>query len=263
MKKITIIVPLHVYDEKYLTRALSSFNFVDTKNYKYYEILFVGPQGICEDAEKIVKNCYQNLETRILVNSELDFATQINKAVFDCVTPYFSILEFDDMYTDNYFKNMQEFIKKHPEYGVILPVNEYINTDEEMVSFGNEIALDPSFVDEIGVIGLEELQLFMDFNCTGGLFKTEDFISLGGLKKSLKVAAWYEFLMRACHKEKKIYVLPKIGYVHTVGREGSYMKLIQNTITQEEGKFLIDTARQEYFFKEDRNIVYKSEKTEE
>jgi hypothetical protein len=38
------------------------------------------------------------------------------------------------------------------------------------------------------------------------------------------------------------------------------MKQIQNTISQEEGKFLIDTARQEYFFKEDRNIVYNSEK---
>jgi hypothetical protein len=151
---------------------------------------------------------------------------------------------------------MQEFIKKHSEYSVILPVNEYINTNEETVSFGNEIALDPSFADEIGIIGLEELQLFMDFNCTGGLFKTEDFISLGGLKKSLKIAAWYEFLMRVCYKSKKIYVLPKIGYLHTVGREDSYMEQMQKTLTQEEGKFLIDTARQEYFFKEDRNIQF-------
>ena len=96
----------------------------------------------------------------------------------------------------------------------------------------------------------------MDFNCTGGLFKTEDFISLGGLKKSLKIAAWYEFLMRVCYKSKKIYVLPKIGYLHTVGREDSYMEQMQKTLTQEEGKFLIDTARQEYFFKEDRNIQF-------
>lgn len=256
MKKITIIVPLHEYNQKYLTRALGSFNFVDNKNYKYYEVLFVGPQEICEKAEKIAKEIHQNIETRILNNTELDFATQINKAVFDCVTPYFTILEYDDMYSDNYFKNMQEFIKKHSEYSVILPVNEYINTNEETVSFGNEIALDPSFADEIGVIGLEELQLFMDFNCTGGLFKTEDFISLGGLKKSLKIAAWYEFLMRVCYKSKKIYVLPKIGYLHTVGREDSYMEQMQKTLTQEEGKFLIDTARQEYFFKEDRNIQF-------
>lgn len=260
MKKITIIIPLHEYNEKYLTRALSSFNFVDDRNIKYYQVIIVGPQGICEECEKIIKNCYSELETRILVNTDTDFATQINKAVFDCVTPYFTVLEFDDMYTDNYFKNMQEFIQRHSEYSVVLPVNELINTKEEMVSFCNEIALDPSFTDSIGDIGMDELQIFMDFNCTGGLFKTEDFISIGGLKKSLKIAMWYEFLLRTCYKGKKIYVLPKIGYLHTIDREGSYMKQIQNTISQEEGKFLIDTARQEYFFKEDRNIVYNSEK---
>jgi hypothetical protein len=34
------------------------------------------------------------------------------------------------------------------------------------------------------------------------------------------------------------------------------MEQMQKTLTQEEGKFLIDTARQEYFFKEDRNIQF-------
>jgi hypothetical protein len=226
-------------------------------------VLFVGPQEICEKAEKIAKEIHKNIETRVLNNTELDFATQINKAVFDCVTPYFTILEYDDMYTSNYFKNMQEFIKKHSEYSVILPINEYITTEEEVVSFGNEIALDPSFADTIGVIGLEELQLFMDSNCTGGLFKTEDFISIGGLKKSLKIASWYEFLMRLCYKSKKIYVLPKIGYNHTIDREDSYMSVEQKRITQEEGKFLIDTAKQEYFFKEDRNIVFNPQDNQE
>lgn len=262
MKKITIIVPLHEYNEKYLKRALSSINLGEAKNNKYYEILFVGPTEVCEQAEKLNKTI-NNFETRSIVNTETDFQTQINKAVFDCVTPYFTILEYDDMYTSNYFKNMQEFIKKHSEYSVILPINEYITTEEEVVSFGNEIALDPSFADTIGVIGLEELQLFMDFNCTGGLFKTEDFISIGGLKKSLKIASWYEFLMRLCYKSKKIYVLPKIGYNHTIDREDSYMSVEQKRITQEEGKFLIDTAKQEYFFKEDRNITFKPQDNRE
>lgn len=262
MKKITIIVPLHEYNEKYLKRALSSINLGEVKNNKYYEILFVGPAEVCEQAEKLNKTI-NNFETRSIVNTETDFQTQINKAVFDCVTPYFTILEYDDMYTTNYFKNMQEFIKKHSEYSVILPINEYITTEEEVVSFGNEIALDPSFADTIGVIGLEELQLFMDFNCTGGLFKTEDFISIGGLKKSLKIASWYEFLMRLCYKSKKIYVLPKIGYNHTIDREDSYMSIEQKRITQEEGKFLIDTAKQEYFFKEDRNITFKPQDNRE
>ena len=256
MKKITIIVPLHEYNEAYLKRALSSIDLGEQKNFKYYELLFVGPKDICEDSEKLAKTI-NNLEVRSLINEETDFQTQINKAVFDCVTPYFTILEYDDMYTSNYFKNMQDFIKKHSEYSAILPINEFITIDNETVSFGNEIALDPSFANEIGVIGLEELQIFMDFNCTGGLFKTEDFISVGGLKKSLKIASWYEFLMRLCYKSKKIYVTPKIGYYHTINRNGSYMDVMQKEITQEEGKFLINTSRQEYFFKEDRNVTFE------
>jgi hypothetical protein len=55
MKKITIIVPLHEYNEKYLKRALSSINLGETKNSKYYELLFVGPKEVCEQAEKLNK----------------------------------------------------------------------------------------------------------------------------------------------------------------------------------------------------------------
>ena len=55
MKKITIIVPLHEYNEKYLKRALSSINLGEVKNNKYYEILFVGPTEVCEQAEKLNK----------------------------------------------------------------------------------------------------------------------------------------------------------------------------------------------------------------
>ena len=254
MKKITIIVPLHEYNEKYLKRALDSIKIEDSFN-EYYQILFIGPKTICKKAEKLAKQLLQ-FEIRVLENTETDFHTQVNKAVFDCVTPYFTILEYDDKFTEIYFSTIQKYIKKHPEYSTILTVNEFVNTKEELLSFANEIALDPSFANEIGVIGLEELEVFMDFNCTGGLFKTEDFISLGGLKKSLKIAAWYEYLMRSAYKNKNIHVIPKIGYVHTVDREDSYMSEIQKNISQEEGRFLIETARKEYFFKEDRNLSF-------
>ena len=179
--------------------------------------------------------------------------------MYQCKDQYFTILEFDDVFTDIYFKVMQRYVKEHPEYSIILPINEYYNTNGELVSFGNEIALNVSFADYIGFIGISELENYMDFNCTGGLIKTEDFISIGGLKKSLKLASWYEFLLRAAYKSKKIYVIPKFGYKHTVGREGSYMVEAQKSITQEEGKFLIQTAKEEYFFKEDRNKTFASE----
>lgn len=251
MKKITVIIPLHEFNKEYITKALSSIK-INEKDAQYYQLLIVGPQGVCKKAEKIAKQ-HLTFETRILVNEETDFNKQINKAVFDCVTPYFTILEYDDTYTENYFELMQRYAKNHPEYSIILPINEYHNMEGEFLTFGNEVAIDPSFADEIGVIGLPELEVFMDFNCTGGLFKTEDFISVGGLKESLKIASWYEFLLRTAYKGKLIYVIPKIGYLHTIGREGSYMVTAKQEISQEEGKQLIELAKQEYFFKEDRN----------
>ena len=249
MKNITIIVPLHVYEEELLQRALSS---VPTSG-EEYTLLFVGPKDVCDKAEKLAKKLKIELAITKCENDETDFVSQINKSVFQCTDQYFTILEYDDKFTDIYFRVMQRYFEEHPEFSVILPLNEYHNEEGEIIAFGNEIALGISFSDTPGVISSDELDQYMDFNCTGGLFKTEDFISLGCLKKSLKIASWYEFLLRAAYKSKKIYVIPKIGYEHTVGRKGSYMVEAQKTITQEEGRFLITTAKQEYFFKEDRN----------
>ena len=100
------------------------------------------------------------------------------------------------------------------------------------------------------------LDVYMDFNVTGAIINTEDFNEIGGLKKSLKLASWYEFLMRLCYNGKKIYTIPKIGYDHMINRDDSLMKDYQNNITPEEGTWLIKTAKQEYFFKEDRKKTF-------
>ena len=118
------------------------------------------------------------------------------------------------------------------------------------------IAWSASFANEIGFIDLDCLDTYMDFNVTGSFIKTEDFISIGGLKPSLKIAAWYEFLLRACHNSLKVFVVPKVGYSHTLSREGSYMNETKKDISPEEGKWLIATAKEEYFFKEDRKKKY-------
>lgn len=259
MKNITIIVPVHVFDETLLNRAINS---IPDKENELYTLLFVGPKDICKKSEKLAKKCGIKFQIVSVENDDTDIQTQINKAVFSCVTKYFTVLEFDDEFTDIYFNVMQIYVEQHPELSVILPVNEFCDTDGKMISFGNEIALDPSFSEsvdgneDLGLVGLGGLEVFMDFNCTGGLIKTEDFISVGGLKKSLKIASWYEYLMRVAYNDKKIMVIPKIGYRHMINRPGSYLENAKTEISKEEGQFLIKTAKQEYFFKDDRNKVF-------
>ncbi|MBP5723909.1 MAG: hypothetical protein J6X18_10115, partial [Bacteroidales bacterium] len=121
------------------------------------------------------------------------------------------------------------------------------------VSFGNEMAWNASFSNDVGFIDIDCLNTYMTFNVTGAFINTEEFIKIGMLKPSLKAAAWYEFLLRACHNGLKVYVAPKLGYSHTVNRSGSYMDTVSSTLSKEEGDWLVNTAKQEYFFKEDRN----------
>ena len=56
--------------------------------------------------------------------------------------------------------------------------------------------------------------------------------------------------------------LPKIGYKHTNFRRGSIFWTYKNgeqTLTQEEVKFWIESAKKEYFFTSDRKIKYEAQ----
>jgi hypothetical protein len=85
----------------------------------------------------------------------------------------------------------------------------------------------------------------------------EDF---GGFKSSMKLTFVYEFLLRITYNSVRIMTIPKIGYKHMSMREGSIFWSYKNgesTITNEEVKFWISTAKKEYFFSNDRDIKYE------
>jgi hypothetical protein len=263
MEDITIIIPLKEFTEEMHTYAKRAFETIPEAVSK---VLFVGPQDICTEAIAFYKeNHIGELPiTAVVVNNDTDVYTQINKAVFACTTPYFSILEFDDAYTNIWFDEFLRYQEYNQDVAVYLPIVELVNTDDKIVGFENEIAWATSFSgDELGYLDTDCLMSFMDFNVTGSIIKTEDFISVGGLKPSMLIAAWYEFLLRVTNNGKNIYVVPKAGYRHTVNREGSYLTEAIKDITSEHGKWLIDTAREEYKYKESRNLAFTPNTKEE
>ena len=221
MEKVTYIIPLHKYNKKVealLIKAIESVN-----DYSGDKICIVGQSSVIEKSKELVnKNLFGVKKFDFVVNDgATDFCSQVNKAVFSCTTPYFSILEYDDTYYPYWNKVAQEYAKVESA-SLVLPIVELKKGDK--TTFGNEIVWSPSFTQDekktLGIVNESALELFMDFNVTGALIRTEDFISVGGLKPSMKIAAWYEFLLRACYNSLKVYVAPKIGYVHEVGREG-------------------------------------------
>lgn len=256
MANITFIIPLHEYNDTvkgYLEKAFKSLKPIA----KDEKVVLIGPNEVISKA----KSLYKEKNISLIENDETDVYKQINKAAFNCTTPYFSVLEYDDEYLPFWKKTALEYAAAGDS--VLLPINIFVKEDGENIGFGNELAWSSSFANEegagIGFIDIDCLNTYMDFNVTGGLIKTEDFISAGGLKPSLKIAAWYEFLLRMNYTSHDVYVFPKAAYKHTVGREGSYSVVSKNAISQEEGSWLINTAKQEYFFKEDRNKTFEGE----
>ncbi len=213
MKDITVIVPLKKYDDKIIT----ALNSVDSEN----EVIFVAPKDVLDKVKEYYKDKFEYIE------EDSDYFTQVNKAVLTCCTKYFSVLGLYDVYLDKWSKIMGK-TKKTETSSVILPLNEYVELDgdkRKFLAFGNEIAWDAAFIsndDEtqeqnpLGYLTENELKIYQEFNGMGGIIKTEDFISVGMFKPEFKLLAWFEFFMRLVRSNKKIYVIPRVLYSHTI-----------------------------------------------
>ena len=179
-------------------------------------------------------------------------------AVKDVKTDYFSILEFDDKYSSIWFNNVQTYLNCDTEGSfAFLPLTEVIDIEKGPIGYANEAVWASSFSEEIGCYDLQCLDNYLNFNVHGGILNTKEFINLGMLKESMKLSFWYEFLMRALYKGKRIYTIPKVGYYHFVGREDSLSSIYANNMSETEAEWWIDLAKKEYFFPHDRNKKYQ------
>lgn len=254
MKGLTVIIPIHEYNNEnasLLDRAVDSFKKADDGKSK---LLFVGPSDVLTQ----IKDKYNGKNISYLENENKEFQAQINVAVEKC-GEFFSILEFDDIYTPKWFENVQKYMITN-EASIYLPLTQVVlfnETEKGAIGYVNEAVWATSFSNELGYLDLEALQNYMNFNTTGAVFKTEDFKKVGKLKESMKLTFWYEFLLRAIFNGKKVYVVPKVGYQHFLERKGSLSDIYNDTISEEEADFWVETAKHEYMFIKDRNKVFE------
>ena len=170
---------------------------------------------------------------------------------------WFSILEFDDTYTPIWLDNVKRYIDFMPDTSVFMCLEDITDfNDGKYIGFGNEAAWASAFSNEIGFIDLDCLQNYFDFYLTGSVFNLKDWLEVGGLKPSIKITFWYEWLLRATNKGKTVFVIPKVGYNHTLGRKGSLVEQYKAEIDREESQWWFDLAKREYFYKEDRKKEY-------
>lgn len=265
MKELGIIIPMHEFGKEnieQLKKAVASV-LEDTP--------------ICLSVPKGTKSTLFNGLSNVTVVKSTDDGTSFAELVENGVRAFnknpdvkwFSILEFDDTYTPIWLTNVKKYIEFMPETSVFMCLEDITDFNNgKYIGFGNAEAWASSFSNEIGYIDNDCLQNYFDFYLTGSVFNLKDWLEVGGLKPSIKIAFWYEWMLRATNKGKEIFVIPKVGYNHTLGREASLVEKYKKEIDKEETQWWFDLAKREAYFIEDRNKTYEefkknSEETEE
>ena len=257
MKQITAIIPINKYDDTVKEMlGMSIKSFVETSKNNPADLMIVGPKEVLDK----VKEDYSDVIAIYVETTDSWFSAQINAAVKKVKTDYFSILEYDDEYTPIWFDNVAKYIETGDDIAVYLPLTEvfdYQHKEQGPIGYVNEAVWASSFSEKLGYFDNECLQDYLIFNTTGGVFRTKDFIEVGGLKESMKLSFWYEFLLRAINKDKNVFVIPKVGYFHIVNRSDSLATQYAQTMSDRESEFWVELARKEYLYKTDRKKTYE------
>ena len=193
-------------------------------------------------------------------NKTPNFSKQVNHGVSISNSKWCSILEFDDEYSNIWFKNATKYMDIYKDVDAFLPI--VVDVDEKFVfaGFTNEATFAANVSSEMGILTNETLQSFQNFQISGMVFNKEKYQEVGGLKSNLKLTFGYELFLRLTHNSAKIMTIPKIGYKHMNLREGSIFwnyKNGEDRITQDEARFWIEAAKKEYFYNTEREIKYE------
>jgi glycosyltransferase involved in cell wall biosynthesis len=227
--KINELIIVHT-DETYLTEFLNGFDFGDLT----------------------VK--------KIVWTKEPNFADQVNHGVKSSESKWVSLFEFDDEYSNIWFKNVEKYSIAHSDVDAFLPI--VIDTDDkgQFAGFTNEATFALNIAAEMGILSNETLQTYQNFQISGMVIKKSAYIDFGLLKPSFRLTFGYEFFLRMTNNSVKIMSIPKIGYKHINLREGSIFwnyKNGEDVLTDEEVRFWVESAKKEYFFINDRAIKYE------
>lgn len=256
---VTVILPIHKYTDAYdsmLHDAVEGLNY-SGKN-KEVTLMVVAKK---EDYDK-----YKSLDKKSVVFTEIEdgestnFQHMVNVGAKACNTEYFSVLEIDDKYTKNAFKNAEMYMDSEYRAPIMLFLTEVVDYDTRengSIGYLNEAAWANGFSEVIGTIDEESISQFFSFNLTGSIIRKDDFLSVGGLKESMKMTFWYEFILRALKYGLTTFVIPKVGYIHTINRVDTLSEEYSKTMSEAEATWWIDLAKKEYFYKEDRNKQYE------
>lgn len=197
---------------------------------------------------------------KVIWDKQPSFASQVNFGIENASGKWVSIFEFDDEYANIWFDNVRKYMEFYPMVQAFLPI--VVDTDEKgaFAGFTNEAVFAANFAQEVGYLTNDILQDYQNFQSSGMVIRKDVIEDFGGFKTSIKLTFVYEFLLRLTYNSVSIMSIPRLGYKHTNMREGSLFwnyKFGNEKMLDEEVKFWVQSAKKEYFFKEDRTINFE------
>lgn len=259
---LTVLIPTKELNTDYLIKSLESV-LGNSKLPKEIIILHQTCENCAEDNTKLNKLIQDNntncVITLIKNTSANNYQDQINFGVSQVNTDYFTVLQDDDIFMVNYIRVIEQYTSKDVA-DLYLPININVDSNNEFLGLQNELIWANGFANTLGFIDRELLTEYDLFTINGFVMSKKAFKNIGGFKSSMTLSFDYEFLLRVAHKEMTIMVIPKVGNVHLVGREGGLLNKYEKTLTSEEFKFWKETAISESVYKKDRQVAYNGAK---
>jgi glycosyltransferase involved in cell wall biosynthesis len=259
--KVSVVLPIKsgkygLFDE-YFTKCIQSV--INQSSYVEEVIIVHTDESILD---KFLNNFdFSGLTVnRVLWTEEPNFANQVNKAVSEAKSKWVSLLEFDDEYSNIWFKNFDKYVKFYPEVDSFLPIVVDVDDKGVFAGFTNEATFAANFTSDLGILSNDILQTYQNFQISGMIIKKDIFLKNGGFKSNIKLTFGYEFFLRMTNSSVKFLTIPKIGYKHMNMREGTIFWNYKNgddRLGEDEVKFWIETAKKEYLFIAQREIKYE------
>jgi hypothetical protein len=258
---ISVILPIksssHPWFEDYFNKAITS---IKTQKKQINELIIVHTD------ETLLVEHLDNFDfsglnvNRVVWTKTPNFAEQVNHGARIANSKWITIFEFDDEYSNIWFNNVDKFSKAYPDVDCFLPIVIDVTENGQFAGFTNEATFAVNISNEMGILNNETLQNFQNFQISGMVIKKSSFVDFGMLKASFKLTFGYEMFLRLTQNSVKIMTIPRIGYKHTNLRQGSIFWSYKNgdeTLSKEEVKFWIDSAKKESFFIVDRAIKFE------
>lgn len=242
--------------------------------------------NVTEEKEEISKDDKLNYE--LIESSKIDNFPKFFNLVFNYADyneyTFFSIIEQEDVVALNWYDFAEKYANEEEDNSIFLPITRN-NVNGSFAGVINEASWVEGMAEEAGVSDMNLLLKFNAINPLGGLFKTEDIKESSEekddgyvypMKESIKITHSYEFFLRMVYDDLKIRTVPRMGYELKIRTDKDSFnhvscKIPQNLanidpqkggMSQEEIQFYIDLSKKEYFFEEDRGIVFDKEKKE-